>query len=118
MWKPAKPLFMKPEQQATLETWVKAKTTPQRVVLRSRICLLAANGLANNAIAQKLGVSRPTIILWRNRFEENYGSEMANLGVQFHYLHELKEHEADGTPWVELIPNLDEIDQIVHSVPA
>jgi len=71
MWKPAKPLFMTPEQQTTLETWVKAKTTHQRVVLRSRICLLAANGLANNAIAQKLDVSRPTVILWRNRFEES-----------------------------------------------
>ncbi len=58
------------EQKKTLETWIRAKTTPQRVVLRSRICLLAAGGTANNAIAQQLETSRPTVLLWRKRFEE------------------------------------------------
>lgn len=57
------------EQQKTLEVWIKAKTTPQRIVLRSRICLLAAAGQANNAIAQQLDTSRPTVLLWRKRFE-------------------------------------------------
>lgn len=71
MWKPADMLPMTAEQQRTLEAWVRAKTTPQRVVLRSRICLLAADGHSNNAIAQQLDVSRPTVILWRKRFEEN-----------------------------------------------
>lgn len=77
MWKPAKSLPMMAEQQRTLEAWVRAKTTPQRVVLRSRICLLAADGHANNAIAQRLGVSRPTVILWRNRFEKHGPSGIA-----------------------------------------
>jgi transposase len=57
------------EQKKTLETWIRAKTTPQRVVLRSRICLLAAGGTSNNAIAQQLETSRPTVLLWRKRFE-------------------------------------------------
>jgi transposase len=43
---------------------------PQRVVLRSRICLLAAEGISNNGIAKKLGTSRPTVLLWRERFEK------------------------------------------------
>ena len=53
-----------------MEAWVRAKTTPQRMALRSQICLLAAEGKSNNAIAQRLGTSRPTVILWRKRFEE------------------------------------------------
>src|SRR5258706_7193991 len=68
MWQPTKPLPMNVEQQKTLETWVQATTTAQRIVLRSRICLLAAEGKSNNSIAVQLGVTRPTILLWRNRF--------------------------------------------------
>jgi len=51
-----------------LEAWVRAGTTPQRLALRARICLLAADGVSNNGIAKRLGVSRPTVILWRDRF--------------------------------------------------
>jgi len=68
MWEPSKPLAMCDEQRRTLQAWVRAKTTPQRVALRSRICLLAARGLSNKGIAHELGVSRPTVILWRSRF--------------------------------------------------
>ena len=70
MWKPANSLVMTTEQQTTLEAWVRAKTTPQRTVLRSQICLLATDGKSNNAIARQLGTSRPTILLWRKRFAE------------------------------------------------
>lgn len=70
MWKAANYLEMTEEQRRILEAWVGAKTSPQRAVLRSRICLLAAEGKSNNAIAQQLGTSRPTVILWRRRFEE------------------------------------------------
>jgi len=68
MWKPAKPLPMTEEQRKTLDAWVRAKTSPQRIVLRSRICLLAAAGVSHNAIAKKLGTSRPTVLLWTDRF--------------------------------------------------
>jgi hypothetical protein len=50
MWKPADVLPMTAEQKRTLEAWIRAKTTPQRIVLRSRICLLAGEGKSNNAI--------------------------------------------------------------------
>jgi transposase len=70
MWKPAAPLNMTEEQRNTLDAWVRARTTPQRVVLRSKICLLAAEGLSNNAIAVKLDTSRPTVLLWRERFAQ------------------------------------------------
>jgi transposase len=68
MWKPTDALPMSSEQRTMLEAWVHAKTTPQRVVLRSRICLLAAAGAANNSIANSLSTSRPTVLQWRERF--------------------------------------------------
>lgn len=36
---------------------------------RIRVVLLAAEGLSNVRIARKAGVSRPTVLLWRKRFE-------------------------------------------------
>jgi len=35
---------------------------------RARIVLLAADGESNTAIAEKVGVSRPTVIGWRERY--------------------------------------------------
>jgi transposase len=47
--------------------WLK---TPQSVAVRARIVLLAGEGESNSQIARALGVSRPTVILWRARFAE------------------------------------------------
>ena len=63
---PALPLT--PEHRATLERWLRAGTTAQRVVLRSRIVLLAADGLPSKYIAQRLGTSQDTVRVWRRRF--------------------------------------------------
>ncbi len=59
---------MDPEQKAQLESWVRARSTPQKIVLRSRICLLAHAGHGNRQIARQLNTSRPTVLLWRDRF--------------------------------------------------
>jgi transposase len=56
------------EQRALLERWVGAHKTPQSVALRARIVLAAGEGESNSEIARALGVSRPTVILWRSRF--------------------------------------------------
>jgi len=61
---------MIPEQKRTLETWVRTRATPQKIVLRSRICLLAHEGRPNQQIAQQLKTSRPTVLLWRERFHQ------------------------------------------------
>lgn len=68
MWKPAKPLTLLPEQKQMLQTWIRAHNTPQSVVTRCRIIMKAAEGLSNNQIAQQLKITRPTILLWRDRF--------------------------------------------------
>ena len=112
MWKPADALVISSEQRRTLEAWVRARTTPQRVVLRSRICLLAADGKSNNAIARHLDTSRPTVILWRNRFKEQGPrglAEDASHGPSPQRLHAAKIKEivertlhttpADATHW-------------------
>ncbi len=59
------------EQRAVLERWVGAQKTPQSVALRARIVLLAGTGESNSQIARTLGVSRPTVILWRSRFAKD-----------------------------------------------
>ena len=69
MWEPAKRLRVSPSQRRRLEAWTSSPTTQQRVVIRSRIILGAAEGLANNAIASNLGVTRTTVLLWRDRFQ-------------------------------------------------
>jgi transposase len=70
MWAPTSALEVSEEQLRTLRAWVAGSTTPQRVVLRSRIVLLAHEGVANHAIARRLDTSRPTVILWRKRFAQ------------------------------------------------
>jgi len=58
------------EQRALLERWARAHGTPQSVATRARIVLMAVEGESNSEIARQLGVSRPTVILWRERFAE------------------------------------------------
>ena len=58
------------EQRVVLERWVGAQKTPQSVAMRARIVLLAGQGASNSETARVLGVSRPTVILWRARFAE------------------------------------------------
>jgi len=70
MWKKADALAMTEEQRKIIDTWARAKKTPQRIVLRSRICLLAADDVSHNAISQRLNTSRSTVLLWIKRFQE------------------------------------------------
>ncbi len=68
MWTPAETLPITEAHRRTLEQWLRAQRTPQQVALRVRIILMAADGAANNRVAAELGVSRSTVILWRERF--------------------------------------------------
>jgi transposase len=51
-----------------LEQWVRSRTTPQRQVERARIVLASADGLSGAAICTALGVSRPTVSRWLDRY--------------------------------------------------
>lgn len=64
----APPIVLSPTERATLTAWARAKRLPLRVVQRAQIITLAAEGVLNQDIAQQLGISRPTVQLWRERF--------------------------------------------------
>ena len=56
------------DEEATLETWARSRSLPVRQVQRAQIIQLAARGVESQAIAHTVGVSRPTVQLWRQRF--------------------------------------------------
>ena len=59
------------DERAQLEAWTRRRTSAQALAQRSRIVLLAAEGLTNTAIAERLGVHRPMVTKWRSRFAEH-----------------------------------------------
>ena len=58
------------KESATLEKWSRGRSTPVRLMIRSKIVLLAAKENQNKEIALELGVSRKMVGLWRNRFSD------------------------------------------------
>ena len=59
------------DERAQLEAWARRRTTAQALALRSRVVLAAAEGAKNTEIAERLGVGRPMVTKWRNRFAED-----------------------------------------------
>ena len=68
MRSPAPALTATADQITELTRLSRARSAPQRVVLRARIILQACRGAGNAVIARSLGVSRPTVLQWRARF--------------------------------------------------
>jgi len=65
----AKVLDVSPEDRVELERRLRSRTLPTRDVERARIVLLAAQALPAQTIADRVGVSRPTVVTWRQRYE-------------------------------------------------
>jgi len=59
---------MRPGDESRLTSLVRSSTVEAGWAQRARIVLLAAQGLPNAEIARRVGMSRPTVILWRNRY--------------------------------------------------
>ena len=64
----ARPVVLNSEQLKQLEQWSRARSLPARLVERSRIVLLAAEGKLDIEIAAQLSISSPKAARWRNRF--------------------------------------------------
>lgn len=63
------PLVLSETDRATLEGWTRRHKTAQSLARRARIVLACAEpGATNVAVAAEIGVSRPTVALWRKRF--------------------------------------------------
>lgn len=56
------------EERRTLESRSRQYTLPYRDVVRARIILLAADGLGNREIGERLDMPRPVVSKWRQRF--------------------------------------------------
>lgn len=61
------PLTLTDDERAKPEAWVRRPKTAQRLALRSRIVLAAADGRGNTAVAADPGVCLPTVGKWRQR---------------------------------------------------
>jgi len=70
MWDAAAPLAISTVDRRLLETWLRGHNTPRSLLTRCHIVLRAVEGIPNRRIAQGLHVSRPTVILWRERLAE------------------------------------------------
>ncbi len=70
MFTPAPALSLSDEQRENLRSLLRSGKTPQKIALRANIVLLAGEGVPNFSIARKLDTSRPTVLLWRERFHE------------------------------------------------
>jgi transposase len=71
MFKPAAALRVNCTQQKSLRHLLSSGKTAQKVASRAKIVLLAAQGVPNHAIARRLQTSRPTVLLWRERFKRS-----------------------------------------------
>jgi len=68
---PSSALVISDEDRTVLESWTRSSTVPAGRVERARIVLAVADGAGTSAAARSLGVSRPTVIKWRDRFVAN-----------------------------------------------
>lgn len=67
----ALPIVLSDADRGQLQGWIRRRKTGQALALRARIVLACAEpGSTNGGVAEALGVSRPTVALWRSRFAE------------------------------------------------
>jgi hypothetical protein len=63
-------IILEQEERRELEARAAKYTLPYFQVIRARMILHAAEGLANDQIAQRLDTRREVVSLWRKRFFE------------------------------------------------
>ncbi len=66
----AAPLQVSRKERAELERLSRSSSLPHRVVVQASALLLAANGMANEAIARECTTTPDTVRRWRAKFEE------------------------------------------------
>ena len=68
---PAPPLSLTATERSALEEIAQSVSLPYRAVREAKGLLMAAEGVANMKIAGALGVSRSTVLQWRQHFEQD-----------------------------------------------
>lgn len=74
----AQPLPVTAEERCALGEWAD-RGDDEAIARRARIVLGASAGLSNAEVARELGVSRPTVALWRRRFAEGGLEALATI---------------------------------------
>jgi transposase len=69
--RPAAALMLRDGDRERLVSLTRSTTVRAGLALRARVVLLAAEGVANTAIAEQVGLSRPKVIGWRQRYERS-----------------------------------------------
>ena len=59
--RPLAPLTLSRSEREELLSITRSRSMPQSLATRARIVLLAANGESNTDIAERLGLSKPTV---------------------------------------------------------
>jgi len=67
----AKEINLTEIEKEILEKHIRRKLSSQAEVLRAKIILEASEGKSNKIISENLGLTRVTVILWRNKWFEN-----------------------------------------------
>lgn len=62
------PLTLSPEERGELDRLTRSRSTPQQLALRARMIVLAADGAGVCETAQRLGVWRKGVSIWRARW--------------------------------------------------
>src|SRR2546423_10746370 len=68
MFKRAEPVVLTAEDRGVLEGWLRSSTTEQRLALRGRIVIAAAEGRSGGAIARAESIRPATVSRWCRRF--------------------------------------------------
>ena len=63
----ASALFLRQGDRERLAELARLPSVPSGLAKRARMALLASDGVPNAQIARAVGVSRPTVIGWRDR---------------------------------------------------
>ncbi len=66
--RPLVPLSLSPTEREELVSITRSRSMPQALAMRARIVLLSADGHGNTDIAGRLGLSNPTVGIWRRRY--------------------------------------------------
>jgi transposase len=66
------------QDKETLEAWLRAATTEQRLVTRARIILALAQGCTNRQVARRLELRAATVSKWRGRFAKEGPAGLAD----------------------------------------
>ncbi len=69
--RPLQPLHLTREETEELQRLARRPKSAQALALRARIVLACASGLSNTQVAAKLGISKPTVGKWRERFRQH-----------------------------------------------